>query len=256
MYGEKDLILERLSRSHDFRDRRIYQKDISTAGRYSCRLAYKHTDLYITSDKDISGKLRKPLAVFYEQLEKVIWENKGFEESLSPLDTDKSWPDAVQAMCRSAAIFGVGPMAAVAGTVCDTIAAEVSGGCSFLMIENGGDAYIKSPDMVKASLFTGSRYFPENIDICIDPGSTPCGLCSSSGMMGHSLSLGKSDLVTAMSGSAAEADAAATAIANAVRTRSDVDRIIEKYTQYSQLKGLIILKDDRLAIWGDLQLVK
>lgn len=254
MYDEKDVVLERLHGSPGFRDRSIYQKNISTSGKYSCRLAYKYTELYITSDTDISGKLRGPLISFYEQLEKAIKENKEFEESLAPLKIDKSCPAAVRDMCRSAALFDVGPMAAVAGTICDTIAREVSGACSFLMIENGGDAYIKSENTVKASLFTGSRYFPENIDISIGPGSTPCGLCSSSGMIGHSFSMGKSDLVTVMSGSTAEADAAATAIANAVKTRSDVDRIMEKYTHHSHLKGLIILKDDRMAAWGDLQL--
>lgn len=152
MDHEKDVVLERLSRSPDFRDRSIYRKDISAAGRYSYRLAYKYTDLYITSHADIWGKLRKPLIGFYEHLEKVISENKGFEESLSPWNIDKSWPAAVQHMCRSAALFDVGPMAAVDGAVCDRIAGEVSDGCSFLMIENGGDVYIKSGNTVKALL--------------------------------------------------------------------------------------------------------
>lgn len=256
MHHEKDIILERLSRVPDPGDRSIYRRNISTAGKYSYRLAYKYTDLYITSDAVISGKLREPLIRFYEQLKKVIRENKGFRESLYPLKTDRSWPAPVRDMCRSAALFGVGPMAAVAGAVCDSIAREVSDECSFLMIENGGDVYIKSANTVKASLFTGSRYFPEILGISIGSGSTPCGLCSSSGMMGHSLSLGKSDLVTVVSESAAMADAAATAIANAVSTKPDIDRTIKKYIRYSQVKGLIILKDDRLAIWGDLQLVK
>jgi ApbE superfamily uncharacterized protein (UPF0280 family) len=50
------------------------------------------------------------------------------------------------------------------------------------------------------------------------------------------------------------ADAAATAIANSINSKTDVDKAIEKYSKYEQVSGLIILKDDRLAIWGNLQL--
>jgi ApbE superfamily uncharacterized protein (UPF0280 family) len=145
-------------------------------------------------------------------------------------------------------------MASVAGAVCDSIAASIKDDCGFLMIENGGDVYIKNSQDIKAGLFTGSRHFPQNLNINISSKALPCGLCSSSGIMGHSLSLGKSDLVTVMSGTAAAADAAATAIANTISSKTDVDRAVEKYKKYEQIRGLIIMKDDRLAIWGDLQL--
>jgi ApbE superfamily uncharacterized protein (UPF0280 family) len=122
------------------------------------------------------------------------------------------------------------------------------------MIENGGDVYINSNEDMKAALFTGSRHFPQNINIIINPQAMPCGICSSSGTMGHSLSLGKSDLVTVMAGNTTMADAAATAVANSINSKPDVGKAIENFAQYKQINGLVILKDDRLAIWGDLQL--
>jgi ApbE superfamily uncharacterized protein (UPF0280 family) len=147
-------------------------------------------------------------------------------------------------------------MAAVAGAVCDRIAGSISGTCEFLMIENGGDVYIKSGIPVSAVLFSSSSYFQDRLNIRIDAGSTPCGLCSSSGIIGHSMSLGKSDLVTVMSENTIMADAAATAIANSVKEQADVDRALSHYRDYEEIKGLVIIKDDRFAIWGDLQLVK
>ena len=74
--------------------------------------------------------------------------------------------------------------------------------------------------------------------------------------MGHSLSLGKSDLVTVMSQSTVWADAAATSIANSVKEKSDVGTVLSHYIGRKDIKGLVIIKDDRLAIWGELRLLK
>ena len=252
----KDVSIEELSRDADYTDRSIYRKNISAGGKYSYRLTYKYTDIYITCDKDISDRISEPVIRFYSQLEEVISNEKRFGESLIPLAIKKDYPSAVKNMCLSASVFNVGPMAAVAGAMCDAIAASLKDYCSFLMIENGGDAYIKSSRDIKAALFTGSSHFPQNLNIIISPLEMPCGLCSSSGMMGHSLSLGKSDLVTVMSKTATMADAAATAIANSIRSKQDVDMAVEKYVKYEEVKGLVILKDDRLAIWGDIQLIQ
>jgi len=94
-------------------------------------------------------------------------------------------------MCYAANVFRVGPMAGVAGAICDSIAKSIADSCRFLMIENGGDAYIKSSMPVKIGLYSSNRYFSDKLNIKINAGQTPCGVCSSSGSMGHSLSLGK-----------------------------------------------------------------
>jgi len=256
MHSKKDVSISRVTDSREYADRSIYRKDISVSGKYSYRINYKYTDIYITSDRDIYKDLEKPVKSFYRSLEKVILQNREFEKSLIPLKAEKDYPEIVKKMCRSAEIFEVGPMASVAGAVCDELARYISGSCGFLMIENGGDSYIKSSSSVTAGLYTGSKYFPKNLMISIDKNSMPCGLCSSSGIMGHSFSRGSCDLVTVMSDTAVTADAAATAVANSVRARSHVDEALKKYRDYEGIRGLVIIKDDRIAIWGDLQLSK
>ncbi|MCD4669944.1 MAG: UPF0280 family protein, partial [Actinomycetia bacterium] len=83
---------------------------------------------------------------------------------------------------------------------------------------------------------------------------TPCGICSSSGSMGHSLSLGSSDLVTVMSDSTILADAAATAVANSIKEQADIEKAMSRYKKNKEIKGLIIIKGDRIGIWGEMQL--
>jgi ApbE superfamily uncharacterized protein (UPF0280 family) len=253
---EKDVSLNRISSETAYTDRNIYRKNISVKGKYSYRLKYKYTDLFITCDREISKEVKEPVVSFYNGLEEVLSRHEVFGKSLTPVKIIDNYPPIIKKMCRAAEVFKVGPMAAVAGAVCDRIAQSISGSCDFLMIENGGDVYIKSSIPVSAVLFSSSRYFRDRLNIRITADTTPCGLCSSSGIIGHSLSLGKSDLVTVMSESTVMADTAATAIANSIKEKADVDKALAHYRDYKQIKGLIIIKDDRLAIWGELQLVK
>ena len=74
----------------------------------------------------------------------MLSRSEAFGKNLTPVSILDSYPPIIKNMCRAAEIFGVGPMAAVAGAVCDKIAESISGSCEFLMIENGGDVYIKS----------------------------------------------------------------------------------------------------------------
>ncbi|MGL4635665.1 MAG: UPF0280 family protein [Beijerinckiaceae bacterium] len=114
------------------------------------------------------------------------------------------------------------PMAAVAGAVADEILATMLSASPALIkayVNNGGDIAVHvSPGHalgigVVADLVAA---VPEG-RITIQSGSGIGGLATS-GWRGRSFSLGIADAVTVLAGSAAEADAAATIIANAVNT--------------------------------------
>ncbi|HAJ95978.1 MAG TPA: UPF0280 family protein [Actinobacteria bacterium] len=235
-------------------DRSIYRKNISLKDKYCYRLKYKYTDLFITSDRDILKELEAPVLSFYKEIGKVSLDEPVFEKSLVPVRARSHYPVLIKKMCRAARMFGIGPMAAVAGAVCDRIAESIAHTCRFLMIENGGDVYIKSDMPVEIGLYSGNKYFSDRLNIKIDAEQTPCGICSSSGSMGHSLSLGRSDLVTVMSDSAILADAAATAIANSIKEQTDIKKAISRYKKNKEIKGLVIIKGDRIGIWGVIQI--
>ena len=50
---------------------------------------------------------------------------------------------------------GVGPMAAVAGAVCEAVAAGVGDGVRELILENGGDLYVASARERIIGIFAG-----------------------------------------------------------------------------------------------------
>ena len=83
---------------------------------------------------------------------------------------------------------------------------------------------------------------------------TPLGICTSSGTVGHSLSYGKVDAAVVLARSATLADAAATAIGNLVSQPGDIKRGIEFAKGIKGLKGVVIIKDDNIGLWGDVKL--
>jgi ApbE superfamily uncharacterized protein (UPF0280 family) len=73
--------------------------------------------------------------------------------------------------------------------------------------------------------------------------------------VGHSLSFGAADAVIALSRSTALADTAATAIGNRVKTAGDIDLAIEQAQAIDGLIGVVLIKDDRMGMWGSVKLV-
>jgi ApbE superfamily uncharacterized protein (UPF0280 family) len=135
------------------------------------------------------------------------------------------------------------------------MAAELSRDNPYLAIENGGDIYIKSPDDVIAGLFLKNPYFRDSIKIKIKKKFLPCGIASSSGTLGHSVSLGKADLAVAVCRSAIFADSAATAACNMIKTKEDIGKTLDHFKGIKEIEGLVIIKDDKAGLFGNIELI-
>lgn len=121
-----------------------------------------------------------------------------------------------RAVCPLSSDF-ITPMAAVAGAVADeTLAALVEGGdIEKAYVNDGGDiALFLSPGQsIRAAVAGTGNGFADRLVVTADD---PVRGIATSGWRGRSHSLGIADAVTVLAKSAAEADAAATMIANAV----------------------------------------
>ena len=110
----------------------------------------------------------------------------------------------------------VTPMAAVAGAVADHMAAEIRRRCDLakLYVNDGGDiAFALAPGQDLTCALAGGR-------VRLSHGLPVRGIATS-GRGGRSLSLGIADSVTVLARAAADADVAATLIANAVDLPGD-----------------------------------
>jgi ApbE superfamily uncharacterized protein (UPF0280 family) len=84
----------------------------------------------------------------------------------------------------------------------------------------------------------------------------PLGVCTSSGTIGHSLSLGNADAVCVLSPSAALADAAATALGNRIKSVRDIGSATDWGRAVEGIVGGVVIIGATMASWGEVELVK
>ena len=191
-------------------------------------------------------------------LEDYIARHPEFQTTFTPIALKSDAPDSARRMARAAELVGTGPMAAVAGTMAQLAAeAGIQNGCTEVIIENGGDIYLKTTKAVTIGLFSGGGKAVNKLAFAIEPQDTPLAICSSSGLMGHSKSFGQCDLATVVAKDAALADAAATQAANHVKTIEDIEPALNQIAAIGSIDGILIVKDGQIGLAGKLpQLIK
>jgi ApbE superfamily uncharacterized protein (UPF0280 family) len=186
-------------------------------------------------------------------LEEYIGRHPEFRQSLEPLELLAGAPEIAQSMARAAELVGVGPMAAVAGTMAQFAGqAALDAGASEVIVDNGGDIYLRTAEPVIIGLNAGTADLADRLAFSLQADDTPISICSSSGEMGHSMSLGKCDLATVVARDAALADAAATQAANLVRDVGDIDLALENISTIEGIDGVMIVKGIRVGLAGKL----
>jgi ApbE superfamily uncharacterized protein (UPF0280 family) len=123
-----------------------------------------------------------------------------------------------------------------------------------VIVENGGDIYMKSLRKRLVGVYAGPSPLTGKIGLEINGADTPIGICTSSGTVGHSLSYGKADAVIVLSQSAILADAAATAIGNLIKQPADIPSGIELAKSIEGVAGVIIIKGDNTGLWGKVKI--
>jgi len=157
-------------------------------------------------------------------------------------------------MAEATARVSIGPMASVAGAIAEFVGNELLAFSPEVIVENGGDIYLKSSEKRIVGIYAGKSSLSGKIGLEINGEDTPLGICTSSGTVGHSLSYGKADAVIVLSKSVALADAAATAIGNLIKQPSDIPNGIEFAKGIEGLRGLLIIKDDDIGLWGEVKI--
>ena len=233
---------------------RTYRHWIKGQDLISFNVVVKETDLYIRATTNLKRKALKLVLKYRNTLERYIERHPSFVTSLEPFSAADDAPDIVKSMSESARKVGVGPMASVAGAIAEFVGNELSAFSSEIIIENGGDIFLKSLKKRLIGIYAGKSPLSGKIGLEINGQDTPLGVCSSSGTVGHSLSYGKADAVIVLSKSATLADAAATAIGNLIVKHSDIPKGIEFAKGIDGLLGVIIIKDDKMGLWGKVKI--
>ena len=233
---------------------RSYRHWIKGKDLVSFNIVVKETDLYIRATSNLKRKAYKLVLKYRNTLERYIERHPSFLTSLEPLPVGDDAPHIVKSMSEAAGKAGIGPMSSVAGAIAEFVGNELLAFSPEIIVENGGDIYLRSLKERLIGIYAGKSPLTGKIGLEINGEDTPLGICTSSGTVGHSLSYGKADAVIVLSKSAVLADAAATAISNLIKQPSDISNGIELAKGIDGLKGVIIIKDDKMGLWGEVKI--
>jgi len=235
---------------------RTYRHRVKDERLVAFNIVVRETDLYIRALSDLHRKAYKAVLKYRRMLEGYIERHPDFQTSLEPLSVGRDAPRIVREMAAAAGKVGVGPMAAVAGAIAEFVGKELLDFSPEIIVENGGDIFLKSQHKRVIGIYAGSSPLSGKIGLEISGEGAPLGICTSSGTVGHSLSFGKADAVVVLAGSASLADAAATAIGNLVSQPDDIPKGIEFAQGIEGLRGVVIIKDDKLGVGGEVKIVR
>jgi ApbE superfamily uncharacterized protein (UPF0280 family) len=182
--------------------------------------------------------------------------NPEFLTSLAPLKPTDNAPDIIQDMCHAAELANVGPMAAVAGAVSKYVGRHLLHFTPEVLVENGGDIYIKSKSDRRILIYAGTSPLSNKLALLIPGGSQELGICTSSGTVGHSLSFGKADAAVILSRDVVLADAAATAVGNVVKDKEAIEAGIEFAMSIPGVDGVVIIVDNIMGACGNINIIK
>jgi ApbE superfamily uncharacterized protein (UPF0280 family) len=218
------------------------------------RVTLEQSDLEIFCDRPLAAEATDALRWVRRELKRYIRDDAELVKSLAPRDLLPNPPAIIRRMAAAAARWEVGPMAGVAGAVAGEVGRALAPLCETVIVENGGDVFARAPRPVLFRLYAGEDSpFASQIGFEVDA-SEGVGVCTSSGVVGPSLSLGSADAVVAIADDPAEADVAATALANRIQVPGDVGRVVEEERQRARLRGLVACAGNTIGFWGDLKL--
>lgn len=225
------------------------------------RVQVRESDLVIGVEQTswrpaLQEKCRRELADLRRELEGYISLHSDFKTSFSPIKLLAGAPTIAQTMARAARLAGVGPMAAVAGAVAQALGEFLAPASREVIIENGGDLYLRGERERTIALLAGSSPFSYRMGVRVCPGGGALGVCTSSGTVGPSISLGKADAVMIRARDAALADAVATAAANLVQQEEDLMKAVDFARGVSGVAGVMAIKGDKMAAWGEMEIVQ
>lgn len=220
------------------------------------QVTVQETDLMVQAVQDLTAVCREEILSQRGYIEQYICRFPAFRTALTPWEQDEPAPGIVRMMIAAGKQAGVGPMAAVAGAMAETVGRALQQHSREIIVENGGDIYLSLNGPVTIGIYAGASPLSMRIGLQLEPGREPLAVCTSSGTVGHSLSHGLADAVCIVARQCALADAAATAVANCVSAGEAIPEAIRFARSIEGVEGVVTVCGEKIGLWGNLRIVR
>ncbi len=232
--------------------KRFYRDYHKSDNLKSYQITIIQSDLYIASTNHSKELSFKALNDARCAIENIIKQYPGFSDSLKPFAAKTQQPP-VSWMINAANLCNVGPMAAVAGAVSRYVGETLLSENDEVIVENGGDIFMSSKTPRKILIYAGTS--PISMKMAIEIPSGTFGICTSSGTVGPSLSLGKADAAVVVSRDCALADAAATRLGNLIKSEDAVENAVKQISLVTGVSGALAVYGEKIAACGQIKLL-
>jgi ApbE superfamily uncharacterized protein (UPF0280 family) len=233
---------------------RTYRSDAVPEGLTSFRVAVAETDLWIAADRDLTDRALESVRLHRAVIERYIADHPEFATTLKVWEKPVPPHSIAARMVNAGNAVGIGPMAAVAGSIAEAVARDLIGHTTRIMVENGGDLYLLGGTASSVGIWAGPSPLSGKIALSVDP-SQGIAVCTSSSTVGPSLSLGMADAATVISTSGALADATATELGNRVRRFQDMEKALDWALSVSGVTGAVVVMGETIGAKGQVELV-
>jgi len=235
--------------------RRTYREVSSAGDLVFFEVVEGETDLQIGARVECAAAVRAAVRRVRRELTRYLAVDPLFGESFVPVEVTEDAPEIVRVMVAAASKAGVGPMAAVAGAVAECVARDVLTHSREVIVENGGDIFLAGSTARRVLLLADGSPLSGRIAIALEAGDLPVSVCTSSGKIGHSVSLGEAHAATVVAGSGALADAVATGLGNRVTRAGDIEHALQYAQGIDGVRGAVVIVGDRIGAIGNVRLV-
>ncbi|MBO8181738.1 MAG: UPF0280 family protein [Archaeoglobus sp.] len=216
------------------------------------RFKHKETIVTILAENDTQYELAVEAILRARRfIEERIKKDPYFLITYEPYEFQVELDEVTSRMIRASKIAKVGPMAAVAGTISAFAVENMIKAGDFALVDNGGDIAMHSCDI------TIGIYMPRNLNLGFRIKTDGFySVCTSSGTVGHSVSLGFADAVTVFAKDASIADCFATRIGNEIKEnfgKEEIEKTLEMIWKEAKnyVDGILVVKEEIIGKIGN-----
>ncbi len=221
------------------------------------RVVVEESDLFIWAESELREEAERYLLHHRRLLEDFISRHPRFATTFVPYPVPEEVPWVVRLMAEAAIKAGVGPMAAVAGAIAEAVGKELFRHTGEIIVENGGDIFLRSSKERVVGLFAGHSPLSGRIAFRLPPtGDGGLGICTSSATVGPSYSAGRADAAVILAEGGALADAAATALGNRLKGPEDIEISLQRALEIPGVLGAAAVMGEVLGLAGQMELVR
>ena len=148
---------------------RAYRNYVRAENLVRFEVVEKETDLLILAETNLYDKALASALKYRTEIEKYIESDPHFAKTFSPFHIRYDAPPIVKGMAAAARKAKVGPMATVAGAIAEFVGKDLTSFSNEIIVENGGDIFLKIKQTRKVGIFAGASPFSEKIALEIEP---------------------------------------------------------------------------------------